>query len=165
MKGRRTKTVAELKESGNYRPSRHGSRLKAAVALNEWCEPPAHFDKEHSEFWHAIVKRLKPENLFANVDYETLIIYVENWILGRRAFEIIKKHGPIVYKETPTHKVPIKNPALLVYNEAIKVCTMIGDKFGFSPRARQGIHVTPAKEQKTDPLKALLTNKSKSKTG
>lgn len=158
-KGRPPKSNKELKESGTYRPDRHADRL-TAPPLDGVPPPPAHFDSEHVAKWNEVCGWLIKFEIMALQDFDSIKLYVETELVQRKAWKSVHEKGQII----ETKHGPKLNPAWRVYTDCDKILKPLREKFGFSPRDRQSLHLKKEEKKKVDPILALLTP-SKVKTG
>lgn len=147
------------KAKGNYRPSRHANRVETiAKPLEKLPDPPAHFDKKHKEFWIKTCKGIHEMGVLNQVDVEQIELYVLNWFVWQDASRSLIKDGIMITVETEKGIRQIKNPAEIVMRNSERTLMALGDKFGFSPRARMGIKTEPKKEEDQDPLSFIFEN-------
>lgn len=152
--GSNVKSVAEHKEKGNYRPSRHENRAENQVKLvSHIPEPPSKYDKKHRQKWDEVCKNLYELGALSTADLDAVAKYVEAWFLSESAWDEIQAGGITV---TTDKGARMKNPAINAYNEAAAILIRLGDKFGFSPKSRMGLKTEPRKPE--DPLEAFLNN-------
>lgn len=158
--GRPPKSENELKAKGTYRPAYHANRFKAKAA-NGLPPAPDHFEGEHLEKWRSLLNILKKEGLLSHLDYDALVLYVETWILSRMLYKDIQAQGVTITKEAQAGTVTVANPSLVQYQQTVRILNILHDKFGFTPRARNGINVPKGDTPKADPLRALLNPKQR----
>ena len=135
MKGgdRKSKSIKELKEAGTYRKDRHANRLEMHVKpISDIPSPPEDFDTEHVEKWYKVCGGLKDLGLLQAQDLDAIEHYVR--------LSFVARNSLAEYLKCPIIKDRV-NPAWRVYNDAMKEYGKLMDKFGFNPRARQGIKV------------------------
>lgn len=151
MKGRPPKSEAKHKESGTYRAHRHSTRLKAST--DDDLQPPAHFTPEQVDKWHEVVNHLKSFDILAEQDADSIATYVQSVILQRAMF--------IEMQRTGIHDGEKTSAAFRVYRDLENVIKPLREQFGFTPRARQSIHVKPKDTKKVDPILEILSKKKK----
>ena len=155
--GHNVKPQAEKKAAGTYRPSRDGNRMEVQVnPLDSMPEPPEHFTEAHRKQWAYIWDLLKDDAALTKIDYPALVLYCEAWVMKDEAWRSLQNDGIVI----DLNGKPTKNPAHMVYAEAVKTCRMIIEQFGGTLRARQGLKVEKPKE--TSGLLAHI-NRGKSK--
>lgn len=151
MRGRPPKSESKHKETGTYRPDRHGTRLK--VEGTDDLQPPAHFTPEQVDKWHEVVNHLKSFDILAEQDADSIATYVQSVILQRAMF--------IEMQRTGIHDGEKTSAAFRVYRDLENVIKPLREQFGFTPRARQSIHVKPKDTKKVDPILEILSKKKK----
>jgi P27 family predicted phage terminase small subunit len=151
MKGRPSKSEAEHKATGTFRPDRHGSRLKASES--EILKPPAHFNKVQIAKWNEVVNHLRQFDILSDQDADSIATYVESVLIQRDAFLLMQREGFLDGEKT--------HPAFRVYRDMEAVIKPLREQFGFTPRARQSIHVKKKEVKKEDPILAILTKPKK----
>ena len=151
MKGRPPKSEAKHKESGTYRAHRHSTRLKAGTDND--LQPPAHFTPEQIDKWNEVINHLKSFDILAEQDADSIATYVQSVILQRAMFIEMQKTG--------IHDGEKTSAAFRVYRDLENVIKPLREQFGFTPRARQSIHVKPKDTKKIDPILEILSKKKK----
>ena len=132
--GHNVKSENDLKKSGTWRQDRHSGRMESTIKpLETLPEPPGHFDKRHAAKWSEVCGNVAA---LTSQDLDALDMYVTNFFFWLDASAEVAKAGITFVDENG--KI-ILNPAFRVMQEAGKVILQVGDKFGFSPRARMGI--------------------------
>lgn len=147
--GRPPKPESQHKADGTYRPDRHGSRLKATESAN--LKPPAHFNKQQIAKWNEVVEHLRQFEILADQDSDSIATYVESVLIQRDAFLMMQKEGFLDGEKT--------HPAFRVYRDMEAVIKPLREQFGFTPRARQSIHVKKNEAKKADPILEILSKK------
>jgi P27 family predicted phage terminase small subunit len=151
MKGRPPKSEAKHKESGTYRAHRHSTRLKTNP--DDDLQPPEHFTPEQAAKWNEVVNHLKSFDILAEQDADSIATYVQSVILQRAMF--------IEMQRTGIHDGEKTSAAFRVYRDLENVIKPLREQFGFTPRARQSIHVKPKDTKKVDPILAILSKNKK----
>lgn len=147
--GRPPKPESQHKADGTYRPDRHGSRLKATESAN--LKPPSHFTKDQIQKWNEVVNHLRQFEILADQDSDSIATYVESVLIQRDAFLMMQKEGFLDGEKT--------HPAFRVYRDMEAVIKPLREQFGFTPRARQSIHVKKKEVKKADPILEILSKK------
>ena len=154
--GNNVKSIAEKKAAGTYRPTRDGNRMEVQVnPIDTTPEPPDHFTEDHVKQWAYIWDLLKEDAALTKIDYPALVLYCEAWVMKQEAWDSLQSYGLVI----DLNGKPTKNPAHMVYSEAVKTCRMIIEQFGGTLRARQGLKVEKQKE-----TSGLLAHINRSKT-
>lgn len=148
---RKSKSDEEHKKAGTFRNDRHGNRL-SAQPISGTPAPPQHFDSDHVAKWNEVCGWLIKFEIMAEQDYDSIKVYVETELVQRKAWDQLNKLGHTI--ETKTG--PKLNPAWRVYSECDKILKPLREKFGFSPRDRQGIRIGKPEKKKSDPILAML---------
>ena len=163
MKGgdRKSKSIAELKSSGTFRPDRHAGRAENHVEPVKTLPPPSDFPAEHKAVWNKSVDLLTEIRLLTKQDYDIMRVYVETFIQQRRAWDVRMKEGDFVTVEVRGQLVQQIHPAVKVYESSEKILKAIRYQFGFNPRARQGLQVGKPDTKKADPMLDILMGKKK----
>ena len=154
--------MREKKLNGTHRADRDENRLETFVApIKGAIPPPAHFDAEHAEKWRAVCKVLEDHEMLFDLDTDALTLYVETWVISRRAFADLQENGYTLRLANSQGEKVITNPSFRQYTEASKMLDKLHDKFGLNMRARMAIKVEPQKKKKESPILALLQSKKK----
>lgn len=132
-----------------------GNRGKRPLPKNELAgvgrpEPPAHLTLEQRERWEDIVRSL-PEALLTRADTQALERMAIAWAAFRQASIMINQSGLLT---RGANNEPVRNPLLIVRNNAaaeMEACAMV---LGLSPLARTRITAPEAVDD--DPLAVLL---------
>ena len=148
---RRSKSASEHKASGTYRPDRHGTRIEAEPV--EAIVAPDYFKGEHLRKWNEVVKHLSDFGILAGQDADSIETYVSSIIVQKMAYVSIITDG-LEIDGYP-------NPNLKIYQQMEAVIKPLREQFGFTPRARQSIHVKKKEVKKEDPILAILTKPKK----
>ena len=149
--GRPPKPESAHKAEGTYRADRHGSRLKAIESTD--LKPPAHFNKAQIAKWNEVVNHLRQFDILSDQDADSIATYVESVLIQRDAFLLMQREGFLDGEKT--------HPAFRVYRDMEAVIKPLREQFGFTPRARQSIHVKKKEAKKEDPILAILTKPKK----
>jgi len=144
--GQNIKPVEDHIKKGNYRPSRHKERAVTKVVATI-PDAPEHFSAQLSKMWVRVCGWLKDNGVLGEEDFYTVQLYCEAYETKERAR--ISMDG----KEVVNGKL---NPWFKVQMEANKTLTQLGDRLGFSAKARAGIKVTNKQPDQDDALTALL---------
>lgn len=138
---RPTKATKDLKFT---RPSRHANRLELKVVPTDGIpQPPTYFSERHVEKWFEVCGYLKDFEILFTQDYHSIEAYVNLFFASKDALA--------EYTKNPYIKDRV-NPAWRVYIDAEKELSKLRDKFGFNPRARQGIKVDDKDKKPNDPF-------------
>lgn len=147
--GHNAKSTKQHIKDGTYQPVRHAGRL-SVPAPDKIPDPPAHFDERHAEKWRSVCQHLLDAEILADQDTDAIEAYVENWFIAADAVQDIRENGATLWAETAQGKKPITNPSFRVYQDCMKVLKSLFDQFGFTPRARMGMKVSPKDAQKPE---------------
>jgi P27 family predicted phage terminase small subunit len=160
--GHNIKSAKEKQLNGTHRADRDENRLETFVApVKGVIPPPPHFDAEHAEKWSAVCSLLDSHEMLFNLDTDALTLYVETWVISRKAFNDMQEKGYTLRLKNSQGEKVITNPAFRQYTEASKMLDKLHDKFGLNMRARMAIKVEPQKQKKESPILALLSSKKK----
>jgi P27 family predicted phage terminase small subunit len=154
MKGgdKRSKSIKAHKAAGTFRANRHGNRIESSAKLVNDIPAPNYFQGEHLRKWNEVVGHLRDFGILAIQDADSIETYVSSIIVQKMAYASIISDGLEVDG--------FPNPNLKVYQQMEAIIKPLREQFGFTPRARQGIHVK--KETKSvDPILEILTPKRK----
>ena len=152
MKGGHNRKRADLhKENGTYRKSRHANA--PVISTSDDLQPPEHFTPEQVAKWNEVVNHLKSFDILAEQDADSIATYVQSVILQKAMFIEMQKTG--------IHDGEKTSAAFRVYRDLENVIKPLREQFGFTPRARQSIHVKPKEKNKVDPILAILTKNKK----
>ena len=146
MQGRKPKTTAQHMADGTYNVTRHGSRLNVPPS-EKIPEPPKHYDAAHRKEWADICQALNQIGQLTVVDTYAIQTFVEARILATTTYQTILAEGMVVDGR--------KNPAHLIYAEAVKPLRSLYDEFGLTPLARTRLKTEEPAEGSGDPLDFL----------
>ena len=152
MTGRPPKSQEQHKREGTYRPDRHGSRIESAAKTVSHLPAPDCFQGAHLEKWNEVVNHLQDFGILAEQDADSIETYVSAIIIQKIAYVSIVNDG--------LNPGGSPNPNLKTYKMMEDIIKPLREQFGFTPRARQGIHVKKV-EKKVDPILEILTPKRK----
>jgi P27 family predicted phage terminase small subunit len=160
---RPTKSSAELKASGTIRKDRHASRVENNIATVSELAPPPHYKGEYLTKWNEVVKHLADFKILANQDFDAICTYVETVIFQRMCMREFQTTGQITVESNGRQ---MQNPALKSYLQCDAILKPLREKFAFTPKDRQSVHIVTKDEKKVDPFKALMSpTAAKSKIG
>jgi P27 family predicted phage terminase small subunit len=114
-----------------------------------WPQMPARLTEEEQRLWMKVVASL-PVGLLTQADDSALETFAIEWAKMREADAMIKKTGLLV--QSPVG--PVRNPLLVVYNNAVKNMISLGTNLGLSPVARARLAAPNAASD--DPMELLL---------
>ena len=162
--GHNSKSSAELKASGTIRKDRHGSRLENNIKEVTYLRPPSHYEGEYLEKWEEVVKHLADFKILANQDFDAICTYVETVIFQRMCLREFQRTGEVTVESNGRQ---MQNPAMKSYLQCDAILKPLREKFAFTPKDRQSVHVVTKDEKKADPFKALMSAgvTGKTKTG
>ena len=141
MRGSRAST-AELKKNGTYRADYHADRMENnADPLEEVEAAPKHYDKAQSALYYRVAELTLNNSLLTKMDYFVICRYVDCTFGAQDCQREIKEKGYVLDNEK-------KNPAVDMLMKYYAELRQIEDRFGFNPRARQSIKVTPKQVEK-----------------
>lgn len=162
--GHNSKSSAELKASGTIRKDRHGSRVENHITPASELPAPAHYEGEYLEKWNEVVKHLADFKILANQDYDAICTYVETVIFQRLCLREFQTTNQVTVESNGRK---MQNPAMKSYLQCDAILKPLREKFAFTPKDRQSVHITSKEEKKEDPFKVLMNkqNPAKLKTG
>lgn len=144
-----------MQKDGTFRSDRHGNRVESiSKPMQTLPKAPAYFDKKHKEFWEKTCNGIYEMGVLNQVDIEQIELYVLNWFIWKDASQSLINEGIMISVETEKGIRQIKNPAEIVMRNSERTLMALGDKFGFSPRARMGIKTEQKKD--IDPFEMFL---------
>ena len=159
---RPTKSSAELKASGTIRKDRHASRVENNTAPISELPPPSHYEGEYLAKWNEVVKHLADFKILAAQDYDAICTYVETVIFQRLCLRDFQTTGQVTVEQNGRQ---MQNPAMKSYLQCDAILKPLREKFAFTPKDRQSVHISTKDEKKADPFTALMSpTAAKSKT-
>ena len=139
---RPAKATEELKRNGTYRADYHADRMENNSApLEEVEAAPAHFTADQKALYYNVAELTLNNGLLTRMDYFTICRYVECTFGAQECQKEIIDKGYVLDNEK-------KNPACEMIMKYYVILQQIEDRFGFNPRARQSIKVTPKQVEK-----------------
>lgn len=147
--GQNKKSVAKHKAEGTYNATKHGGQIVDVPLLLSVPPAPPDFDSEHRAKWEDVCRLLLEAGILAKQDADSIRSYVETSVMQRRAWQDVVRIGMIDEEKGRP------NAAFLVFERCDKILKPLREQFGFTPRARQSINLSPPPE-KEDPIMALL---------
>ncbi|MCD1654726.1 P27 family phage terminase small subunit [Treponema zuelzerae] len=147
------KTIQELKETGNYRPSRQGKRTEVQGTASDKIviSIPKSYDKVTAAEFKRVAGFLKKNGVLTVMDltslYEAFNVYAEN----QRVYTVLK--------ETPVTSEIYKRLSTL-YSTGVKTFNQIIKQFGAVPSERTKVSdlMNKKKVEKKNPLLEALKN-------
>ncbi len=139
--GRPRKPTSHHKQTGYFRPSRHGN-LALPVEI-----PPAPKDlsKTAKATWEVVTEQLLAAGLVSRIDLHALRLLCESMDLYLIATQEIRKHGVTILQEmTSGAQKRVVNPAIRVRSDAWRQVVILLKQFGMSPAARTGLRTGEA---------------------
>ncbi len=145
--GRHAKATSELTQTGTYRKDRHGGRMENnADPLEEVEAAPEHYDSPRKDLYYKVAELTLNNSLLTKMDFFVICRYVDCTFGAAHCQTEINDKGFVLDNDK-------KNPAVDMLMKYYSELRQIEDRFGFNPRARQSIKVTPkAKEKPGDNL-------------
>lgn len=144
-----------------------GNRGKEPKPVRGVPTCPSFLDREAKAEWKRVTPELDRLGLLTKIDRSTLAAYCQTWSDYHKAVEQVKKEGTVISVSMGKYgKKKIKNPRVLVMNEARSALYRYAALFGLSPSSRADL-TTPADvnagDVEKDPLSAFVARKSKRK--
>lgn len=152
---------AEKAKKGTINTTREKGKLELSVKpTKELLPPPPGYDKVETDLWNKTINSLlSMDNLFSQ-DYDIIKLYVDTIMRYEQAAKEVKQNGLTFSRETAHGTILVKNPAVDIVADCVRIIAMLSDKFGFSPRARMGIKVSgPNSKGEDDPFLRILKRK------
>ncbi|EHK6508516.1 phage terminase small subunit P27 family [Vibrio parahaemolyticus] len=153
------KSIAELKATGTYRPSRHGSAEELPVVVVESPAYPAFLNPEAVEFFNDIVGFGLDMDILGRADgfiIGMLSNEISEWM---QLNEDVKEEGFYVQMPTATGMLQkVVNPKIKVRDEKLKVILKMLGEVGMSPAARSKVQVNEKNKQEKSALGEFLAN-------
>ena len=161
--GHNAKSSAALKASGTIRKDRHANRVENHINPVSELPAPAHYDGEYLEKWNEVVKHLADFKILAAQDFDAICTYVETVIFQRLCLREFQSTMQVTVEQNGRQ---MQNPAMKSYLQCDAILKPLREKFAFTPKDRQSVHVSKKDEKKADPMKAIMSGASqKTKTG
>ena len=140
--GKNRKTIAELKRSGSYRPSRHGHReTPFTVVAGAVPDVPGHLTGEAATFWRELAPLLHRAKLLTTLDLPRLELLAVHFGHHRQLYvkltEILAKQaqgGPVVDTSRITRAM----------RQEADTIRALSAGFGLDPADRDRLHVPPS---------------------
>lgn len=128
---------------------------------------PTFLDREAKAEWKRVTPKLDRMGLLAKIDRATLAAYCQTWSDYTTAVKSVKREGTVITVDMGKFgKKKMKNPRVMVLNEARSALYRYASIFGLSPSSRADL-ATPfeinAGDVEKDPLSAFVARKSKRK--
>ena len=147
--GRPRKSESELQMAGTFRKDRHANRLTAAT-VSEIPPAPKDFDAEHAEYWTETCELLRLNGILTKTDPHSIREYTVLSILQKQMFAVIKSEGVILRVDNGRGETVKSNPAVEAYTKLSGLRMSLMDRFGFSPKARQGLKTEQVAPEKSE---------------
>ncbi len=149
--GRHPKSIEHLKDTGNYRPSKHKNRETLTDQFKKEADqpvPPANIMKNPDalEYWNRLLDGL-PKQLLAQVDWGDVYAVCVAWA-----------DWLDIHKTTQTMSPEHENycEIMRLKFQALKTYTMLSAKFGTNPADRGRIKVDKPKSESANPVNVLM---------
>lgn len=152
------KSIQELKNTGKYRPSVHGSEEDLVTMPVEAPESPEFLTEKALEYFHELVGYGVDMDVISRADgviVGLLASEFEEWV---KLDQTIKAEG--FMKEMPTATgflQNVVNPLIKVRDDKLKVILKMLGELGLSPVARSRLQVNKKNAQEKSTLGQFLT--------
>lgn len=103
-------------------------------------EPPKHLLPTAKTLWQELAPKLAKLGLLRETDWLEFAILCQSWALMLKSETLIKKQGEMCVSKMGGSKY--SHPAVNNRSGYIKQITTLCQKFGLSPGARSGLHIT-----------------------
>lgn len=145
--GRPRKPTAHHKQTGYYRPSRHGN-LQLPVEIPQ---APKDLSKNALAAWEVVTQQLFAAKLVSKIDLHALRLLCESLDLYLLASHEIRKYGVTVIQEMASGaQKRVVNPAIRVRSDAWRQVVILLKQFGMSPAARTGLRLGEGGQDEDD---------------
>ena len=159
---RTIKSTDELKASGTFRKDRHDTRVENNIDAVTSIPAPAHYEGEYLTKWNEVVKHLADFKILANQDFDAICTYVETVIFQRLCLREFQTTMQVTVEQNGRQ---MQNPAMKSYLQCDAILKPLREKFAFTPKDRQSVHVTKKEAKKVDPMMAIMSQPAKTKVG
>lgn len=99
-------------------------------------EPPSRLPDPAAEIWREKTQLLYARGALASIDLLDLAAYCRDMALYHEALDKAEEEGKVILFEQGSQKIKIINHWLKIADQAFSRALKIGDRFGFSPKAR-----------------------------
>ena len=157
------KSIQELKESGTYRPSRHGSEEEQVVLPISAPTEPRFLNEEAVAYFQEVVGYGIDMNIITKAD--SIIVGLLSNELGEWAVlnKDVRAEGVMVKLPTATGFMQdVVNPKLKIRDDKTKVILKMLGELGMSPAARSKVVVNEKDKQQKSALGEFLAQSKKS---
>ena len=141
MKGRKPKSLDDLKTTGTYRPDRHAKPVLAAQKAAYLPQFPAHLPESCRDDWQRVCGLLFDFKILTTADNDMLERYVFLLDVQRRAQAEITRDGVTTKTATKAGVSHRAHPAFRVLTDSARELRAIGERLAFDPYARQKINI------------------------
>lgn len=140
MPKRKSKQQKELAQTFDARFGVHAPlTAKPAEGLPE---PPSRLPAPAREIWREKARLLYARGALAEIDLLDLAAYCRDMAIYHEALDKAEEEGKIILFEQGSQKIKIINHWLKIADQAFSRALKIGDRFGFSPKARGAIDMS-----------------------
>lgn len=152
------KSIAELKATGSYRPSKHGSAEDRPQPPIEAPDTPPFLNESALVYFQEVVGYGIDMNTICKADgimIGLLANELDEWF---ELNEALRKEGVMVKLPTATGFMQdVVNPKIKIRDNKIKVILKILSEFGMSPAARSGVQTSEHAKNKDSALYEFLS--------
>lgn len=156
--GRAKKSIDELKASGTYRPSSHGSEDDLVTMPVEAPESPEFLTEKALEYFHELVGYGVDMDIISRADgviVGLLASEFEEWV---KLDQVIKAEGFMKKMPTATGFMQeVVNPNIKIRDDKLKVILKMLGELGLSPVARSRLQVNKKNAQEKTTLGSFLS--------
>ena len=160
-RGRPRLSVEVKKQQGTYRPSREKGVPQNYEVLTKAPAPLPGMSDEAQKMWAVLAEQLVRMGAMQMSDVFMLAALCETWAAmnqaGRDASEVGRYY---TMKDDKGHpKCHMVHPAHTVHAGLLRDFVMLCNQFGFSPAARQKLHMQASAPPPKSPMDGLLKNR------
>jgi len=153
------KSIQELKDSGNYRPSVHGNEDDLVSMDVQAPDSPEFLNPEAMEYFHELVGYGLDMDVITSADGAIVALLASEFTEWVMLDKTIKREGFL--KEMPTatgFMQEVVNPSLKVRDDKLKVILKMLSELGLTPVARSRLQVNKASKEVKSTLGQFLEN-------
>jgi P27 family predicted phage terminase small subunit len=153
------KTIQELKDTGNYRPSIHGAEADLVSLDVQAPATPAFLNDEAINYFTELVGYGLDMDVITAADGAIVGLLSSEFVEWMQLDKIIKLEGFLKKMPTATGFMQeVVNPSLKIRDDKLKVILKMLGELGLTPVARSRLQVNKAFKEVKSPLGQFLEN-------
>jgi P27 family predicted phage terminase small subunit len=153
------KSIKELKDSGVYRPSVHGSEEDLVSLEVQAPDTPAFLNPEAMEYFQELVGYGLDMDVISSADGAIVALLASEFTEWVELDKIIKNEGFLKKMPTATgYMQEVVNPSLKIRDDKLKVILKMLSELGLTPVARSRLQVNKSSKEAKTPLGQFLEN-------